>query len=772
MDPILAFVLGFLGAAIPAAIALIWLFKRNQTNRQEFLYLQKQAKCHQEVVTAAPGGLYLWNLTDGTEQASRRLAVLLGLEQGLKATWNDILPCFDAASASLLEKQVHDLRQNGFAFDAVLPLKGSDQFIQINGLRIGNDRGDALADALWMRDITHVTPTEINGAPHPAQQVDPADNADIQDLLNLLPVPVWFRDADLNPSFQNKATDNSRLTVRTRGLALRAREMGKAMTEPHPWTEEPRSPVLEVTEIPMEAWGGTLGFGVERNRQTKQGRERDAALYGVLDRMATAVAVFGPDRRHRHSNAAFTMLWRLDQSWLDRHPTIGQLLDRLREERSLPEYADYREFKERQLSHFDSLKEPLENLLHLPDGRTVHKVTSPHPEGGLVFAFEDVSDKLQLERSVKTLDAVQRQTLDNLYEGIAVFGSDGRLKLHNPAFASLWEMDEESLTSNLHIADFLTTIRPLLGNDGDWPRHKEKALSKILSRQPNWGEIRRQDGKVVDYVNVPLPDEAVLITYLDVTDRARVEKALGERTRALKDADNLKSAFIASVSFEVRNPLNTLINFADVLADQYFGGLNDRQKEYITTIQQTAKGLKSIVDDILDMANVEAGALELEKKPVGVSEILGSSLSVVRTRAKEKQIKLELDCNPNSGTIQADEDRLKQVCINLLINAIRLTPEKGTVMLKALRKGPEVIIYVIDNGRGLDGDEQDKAFDAFRQGSLPIPQTQDTQDVTPPDGSGLGMALAKRFIELHGGTIEIKSTPGRGTKVTCRLPTA
>src|SRR5262249_50075505 len=154
--------------------------------------------------------------------------------------------------------------------------------------------------------------------------------------------------------------------------------------------------------------------------------------------------ILGSDRRLKFFNDAYAAMWRLDPAWLADEPTYGELLDAMREKRLLPELADFRSYKRKLLDEFATATEPVEDALHRPDGSTIRIIMTPHPLGGMVFTYEDVSSRLALERSLNTQVAVQRATIDHLFEGVAVFGSDGRLKLFNPGFARLWNLADHA----------------------------------------------------------------------------------------------------------------------------------------------------------------------------------------------------------------------------------------------------------------------------------------------------------------------------------------
>lgn len=594
-------------------------------------------------------------------------------------------------------------------------------------------------------------------APSAEQRLEDASER-FRALLDSLPVPLWVRDADLDVAFANRAAQSAG-PLEDAGLARRARSGNAAMTEQAALGGR----TLTVTETPVAGWQGTVGFALDAH-QTDDTHDTDDTDNGadraILAGLATGIAVYDADATLRYFNDAYARLFQLEPEWLAARPRLGDVLDRMRAARRLPEVADYRAFRAEQLALVGGLAAPREALVHLPDGMSLRTVVSPHPSGGVVFAYDDLTDRLSLERSVAEADAVARESLDNLHEGVAVFGSDGRLRLGNPAFRRLWGLAGGS-AEGLHLADFVEGIRDRLPPAGDWPERKRRITAAILGRRRESGRIVQSDGTVVDYANVPLPDGGVLVSYLDVSDRVRVEQALRDRAEALREADRLKSAFIADVSYEVRTPLTTLQGFAQILADGYFGTLNPRQSEYVEGIVEAGRELGSVIDGILDLASIEAGTMTLQLDAVDVHGLLAAVAGLVRERARHKSLRLEFDCPTGIGWIVCDERRVKQVVLNLLGNAVRFTPARGRIRLAADRDDDTVAISVSDTGPGIAEADQARVFEVFQRGTGPDDEGA---------GPGLGLALVRRFIELHGGGVEMRSKPGKGTTVTCRLP--
>ena len=210
---------------------------------------------------------------------------------------------------------------------------------------------------------------------------------------------------------------------------------------------------IAFTEIPLGDAGviGTAVDVTETAAAEARLQQHADAHAATLDTLQTAVAIFGPDQKLTFYNKAFVRLWGLPETFLDRHPGEGEILDRLRDTRKLPEQRDYQAWKRARLALYQNAASRGEESWHLPGGQTIRVITQPHPFGGLTFLYEDVTARLALESDYNTLMKVQSATLDTLSEGVAVFGPDGKLKLHNAAFARIWEFDAEDLAGEPHV---------------------------------------------------------------------------------------------------------------------------------------------------------------------------------------------------------------------------------------------------------------------------------------------------------------------------------
>lgn len=478
-----------------------------------------------------------------------------------------------------------------------------------------------------------------------------------------------------------------------------------------------------------------------------------------FDRLATAFAVFDAEQRLTHFNQAYVELWQLDPGWLATHPRDGEILDRLRQARRLPEKADYRQWKKDWLGAYGSNAQ-VEDQWHLPDGRTLHVVAGSEGEAGVTYLYENVTERLGLESRYNALIEVQRETLDTLREGVAVFAPNGRLRLYNRAFATIWQLNPRQLDGEPHIEEIIGWCRVLYDAPEEWERTKAAVTAIVAGRHAYENQFDRLDGSVLACAVLPLPDGGTLLTYVDVSDAKHAERALIERAEALEAADRLKTAFISHVSYELRTPLTNIIGFSELLASPVPGPLTEKQRDYLGNIRLSGRTLLSIIDDILDLATIDAGTLELKLSPVKVREVVEQAVQGVEERLKQNNVELDIAVEPGVDDFVADGKRVTQMLYNLLSNAIGFSEAGGKIALGCGRQNSMIALSVEDQGVGIPADYQQAVFDRFESRS----------HGSGHRGAGLGLSIVKSLAELHGGTVSLDSAPGRGTRVTVLLP--
>jgi signal transduction histidine kinase len=478
----------------------------------------------------------------------------------------------------------------------------------------------------------------------------------------------------------------------------------------------------------------------------------------TLDQLSSGVAVFDGQRRLAFYNESYRKLWDLDPTFLDQAPDDSGVLDRLRAARKLPEQADFRAWKNRLHEAYRAV-ESSTDVWYLPDGRALSVVMTPNPEGGVTYLFDDVTESLELARRFDRLINVQRETLDNLAEAVAVFGSNGRAQLFNPAFARMWDLDAEALAGQPHIEVVESWCRPLSNDTTAWDRLR-RAVTSIDERNPVRLKLERLDGTVLACMTMPLPDGATMLTFQDISDTENVERALRERNEALETADQMKVDLVHHVSYELRSPLTSIIGFAHFLTDPATGPLTEKQREYIGYITSSTDALMAIINNILDLATIDAGAMTLTLGEVDIRRAIEAAAEGVQDRLARERIALQVVADPTVGSFVADEKRVIQVLYNLLANAVGFAPPDSAITVNVRRTPDQVIFSVMDSGAGIAPELKDKVFDWF----------ESHPNGSRHRGAGLGLSLVRSFVELHGGRVRVDSVVGEGTIVTCSFP--
>jgi signal transduction histidine kinase len=670
-------------------------------------------------------------------------------------------------SATTLENAIAALRATGEAFDLVVESQ-SGVVLDVQG-RKAAAHSIVRFQSLTERQREHARLR----AEHAAVT---AEHDLVLKLLDAVDMPFWLRDAAGRLQHANAAYAAA-VDADTPGQAVaEARELlgtqsREAVAQHHavePVFRQTVSTVIggdrrlfAVTDVKTSL--GSTGLAADRSEIEALRAEYERMMRShseTLDQLNTAVAIFDAGEKLRFFNQAFQKLWEFEPGFLESAPDNTIMLDRLRSAGKLAEQPEWRRWKENLLSAYRAV-ESQEHWWHLPDGRTIRVVANPNPRGGVTWVFENLTERFDLESRYNTAVRVQGETLDNLAEGVAVFGPDGRVRLFNPAFARLWGLTGGEIGVDIHIA-VIRTACERRGTDSPWPDFVAAVTGFDEERRETHGKVELVDGAILSYAMIPLPNGQVMTTFVDVTDSVNFERALQEKNEALQKADQLKNDFVQHVSYELRSPLTNIIGFTELLEQPETGPMNDRQQEYLDHIASSSSVLLTIVNDILDLATVDAGIMELEIGEVPIARTVEETAELVAEKLREHDIALRIDLAEAPDSFFADEQRLRQILFNLLSNAANYAPEHSTVVLSCRHVADRVEFVVHDDGPGMPPEILDAAFKRFE------PRANGGRR----RGAGLGLAIVKSFVELHGGTVEIDTGKARGTTVICRFPIA
>lgn len=570
--------------------------------------------------------------------------------------------------------------------------------------------------------------------------------------------------ADLSDTVERKLElvfgDDAKLVTE---LAERARTVGRPQTERATTVINGSRRTLEFREIPVVA--GTLGFATDVTAQVVAAdalRRQIEANELTLDRLHRGVAVFSTDLTLSYFNDAVAKLWGIDAGWLQGNPSLREILNALRERSKVPQARNFSTWRTETLDRYARLTDAHETHWHLPNGGVLHLVAQPHPLGGLLLVFEDVTDFFELKRDMATVSAVQKAALSRLREGVLVLGLDGRRRLSNKAFEAMWDLDDEIL-DNAHIREIATLCEPLYGDQGVWTRMIE-FVSAATEARGTWHErLYRADNRVLAMASTVLPDGATMFAFTDITDSINKERALVEQNEKLEELSGLKSAFLDGIhgaSQELKIPLNTIIGFTEILGQEIFGDLNERQREYIDGVATAANDLRVLVSGITDLAMIQADDFPFRVEPIHLKSVLDATVRFIE-RSVAEHVHLIVDCPGDIGEVPGDAPRFREILHNL-INAVRADAGPDEVIEIGVRRREKWLeLWVGGRTTELTGSNWSIFEDALNG-----------LDAPPLRRDALGVTLSRQFVERQGGTVGLER--GFGTTAhaaVCRFLT-
>ncbi|AIT05822.1 MULTISPECIES: PAS domain-containing sensor histidine kinase [Sphingomonas] len=734
-----------------------------------------------EVLRSVSPAMAMLVRADGRIEMPPRLVEWLGLSVaprflGDLAAEGAGLP---AEEAEALATDVQAAQRAGRGFVRALHPIGSGRAITIRGSRAPGELGATGAVVIWTLDATD-SEAEITHLRDQVEQLSIAFEA-LTGLIEAAPLPMWYRSGDMRLAMVNSAyvravdgVDAADVIGRQlelvegsgrggpRAGAHAARASGAPQREVLPATIGGERRSLEVHDVPLPT-GGVASFAVdiEDLEQSRAGAKRFAdAQRALLDRLSAGVAQFGPDRGLVFCNQPFRRMFAMRAEWLADRPEFDRVLERMREASRVPEVRDFPSWKAERRGWFVPGETASEENWHLPGGTHLRVVAQPLPDGGLLTIFEDRTEEVQLASARDTLLRVRTATFDNLFEALAVFAADGKLQLWNNRLRAVWGFEEEFLAGHPRVDAFAAAAASKLATPNRAALIPELVRSATTERQQRGGRVAFADGRHFAFAAVPLPDGNALLTMLDITDSRRAEQALRDRANALEAADRVKTQFVANMSYELRTPLTSISGFAEMLHAGFAGKLTADADGYVEAILQSVERLGLLIDDVLDLTQGGDDA-EIERVDVDLAATARAAAETIRPAAKRRKLDFAVELARSTGRVRGDPKRLKEVVEHLLRHAVASTPEGGRILLHADGSATGARIVVSDNGFGMDAESIARAFDRFGE-----PGMQPTGE----RALGLGLPLARQFVEAHGGRIELVSQPGEGTLVTVELP--
>lgn len=719
---------------------------------------------------------------DGKLEASDRFFRLLGLDRPI-ATLSELVVEFAVEDAQTdwqnLAELVRETQRTGKVLTQRLRITGSEKRFLTKIILADSKIYPNGASLVWLFDLTE-TVRELERLEGDANMARNAFQA-LAGLIEASPLPMWHRGPDFHLSFVNSAyvdavngesgeevvLNDVELVEPVNGLdakmaAAKALEAGKPVERLVSATISNERRQIKVYDIPMGEVGvGGIAIDMQELINARADARRQAeAQRNMLDKMSAAVAQFAADRTLTFWNLPFQRQFAMREEWLSESPEFARVLERMRESGKMPDVRDFPEWRSERENWFH-IASPVEENWLLPDGTHLRLVGQPTADNGLLLIFEDRTEQAQLASARDTLLRVRTATFNNLFEAVSVFSADSRLSIWNGRFEEIWGVEEDLLAQHPRFDELLPVLGPRLQKPSHVSILRELLQMTISTRQPRKSRIAFADGRIFQLSTVPLPDGNAMLAMLDVTDSIQIEQALRDRNAALSEADSIKGKFLSNMSYEFRTPLTSISGFADLLQQGIGGELPPQALEYVDAISKSAERLGQQINAVLDFTQSEAGALPVARKPVDIAELVSAVSASAAEAAEKAKAELVVDVKPNAGTVQGDAIRLKQAMDAIVDNALTHGGGGLRILIHASGDRNGATLVVSDNGPGMDAQTQAAALDPLLRSQMASENGM---------SGGLGLPLARKLVELHGGQFELESQPGAGTTVALRLP--
>ncbi len=542
--PELWYVLGVI--AVFLILIIFWEIIQILKLKQKNYFLNRDRERYAETLYASRDGYFAFIYPDQKindprkhilERCSRRLAVIMNLPNGAASSFDEILKNFYKEDAKKIKKYVELLKEEGVSFDDDFALKNANKYLHLTGTRINGIDGNIYCDMIWFRDISFET-AKI-ATLEKAKNLASEQFLQMQQMIDNIPFPVWLRNDKLEIINCNKkyleicgnvskdivikqsvevTCANGEVTIKE--LAKRALIANRQKCNNISIIKDGQRIAMKAFETPFYAEANfdkiyTLGSMIDINDLDEIKRNlklHQNAQLEILGTLGTAFAVFDQKLKLAFYNHAFESLWKLDADWLDENPSYVGFLDAIREKRLLPEVPDYALFKADEQKKFHQIIEPQKDMLHLPNGRTLSRMRAAYPAGGLIFAYEDITDRLAATSAYNALLTGQKEMLENLFDAVLIFGTNGRLNFYNNAYLTLWKSDKSFLDNEPNLDEILNSQKDFFEQTENWQQLKNEISEHILSMTTKTFVLTRKDGDIKTS-SCNLSDGSMMITY-------------------------------------------------------------------------------------------------------------------------------------------------------------------------------------------------------------------------------------------------------------------
>jgi signal transduction histidine kinase len=603
---------------------------------------------------------------------------------------------------------------------------------------------------------------------------------ELAEILDMLPVYIWQQDRDMKITYCNKQyasaveakpeyviTNNVELIPKGRTPHISSERL---TANPRKFSEHViingERRLLNITVTPSNESKTLVGLAVdctEHEALQKEHINYKKQTEEILDNISVPIAIFDRDVVLIFANSAMLKLFHTDGLDLTATCKLSDIINHLITNELVVIDMNLKDYQEKVMNLISTLIEPYHTSINIYGGKIMGVTISPVIGGGLIFVFEDVSEVISLERKINSLTSIYTEMASGLAEGVLIFGDDNRVRLTNKSLCEILHAGEVNAIG-MHIREFFEACPNALGPPDVIEDFFMILIGAASQRSKVSNLLVLANGKTVMYSYSPLPENLNLLTFTDITDSLNISDAVAEKNQIIAQLGNLKETLVTKIAYEFKTPLSSISGFVDVLYNQYFGSLSEKQLRYCRELRDITANLAGTVDTIISLVNIEDGSVRLKFEEANLLTLLQKVMKCLETRAEENGIEIIANLEEADVVVIADQQTMEDAITQLISRAIRVTPRNGEISVSVenskLHEG-WIDIVLDDAGISVSGEDVESYTKIMsNSGSSSIVGY----------GSTLEIVLAREIAELHKGSVSVDTNDHNGTRVILSIP--
>ena len=631
---------------------------------------------------------------------------LLGVQIEQDMTLQDFYKIVSAHPLSPLYQAIQDSINIGSLFSIQSTLKHIQKEIMISGQKLTTFQKNVTHKKNNSHELIFMTIDDVTDINKKRQKEELTyaqtlkETKILSNIVNNVPMALWHRNAQGRIDYCNETYANalecSSAKIKTENLDLFSKNdinlhqfskqslaNQQSSISRHYAVVQGKRRFIEVGIYPIAETFSTVGYALDFSETEALSSKLSlttSAYHEIFNTISIPIAVFDEHKNLHYYNTAYTNLFDFKESFLEKNITFADVLDDLRTRKKIPEHANFKEYKKKKEELFHNIIKPIEEFIDLPNEDTLRVRIAPYPLGGLIFVYENITDKLNLERGVNTLLAVQKETINHLYEALIVIEKNGKIQFLNKAMEQLFHIQNAETLVGSSFNSWTAIFEKFFLDEKQHTHWTQYLSSVFINRHPINERLFLLNDFVINWFYTPLPDGSHMLGFLNVSEDWHNERQLKAHSFDLEKKNTLKQNYINQVTHELQKPIDNIIGFSKSLTQQLFGTLNEKQLNYCKLIENNTENVKFLIDDVLCLIGLDQYSLTITPQPFVLQNMLNALRLMIEPFFQEKEVDFTICHNTTEQKkVIGSEKHLKQALFAIIKNLIIYAPERSAI---------------------------------------------------------------------------------------------